>query len=122
MTEAKFTAGTWVASVQWEEHIFPKCDNFNRVCWITSRTEERALPLIEAKFSFKLGRDECLANAHLMTAAPELYEATEPFDAWFAHHIADAPEWNENDTVKVHISIGELRAIKAARAKARGES
>ena len=63
---------------------------------------------------------EMEANAHLIAAAPDLYEALAPLYAVAIDRAVDAPEWRDKDTVSVLISIGELRAIRAALAKARG--
>lgn len=65
-------------------------------------------------------RAENVANAHLIAAAPDMAEALEPFVAtgW----DIDAPEWRDHDTVSVILTIGELRAARAALAKARGET
>ena len=63
-----------------------------------------------------------IAEAHLNAAAPDLYEALAPLYAVAIDRAVDAPEWRDKDTVSVLISIGELRAIRAALAKARGET
>lgn len=62
------------------------------------------------------------ANANLIAAAPDLYEASTPFDDLATQQAVDSPEWRDADTVTVIVSIGALRAIKAALAKARGKT
>lgn len=65
---------------------------------------------------------EQLANARLIAAAPDLYAALEPLDAVATDRAVNAPEWRNKDTVGVSLTIGELRAIRAALAKARGQA
>ena len=60
------------------------------------------------------------ANARLIAASPELLEAGRSFAALAAHCVADATEWRESDIASVVVTIGQLRAIAAAVAKAEG--
>jgi len=61
-------------------------------------------------------------TASLIAAAPELYEASAPFDELATQRVVHSPEWRDSDTITVVVSIRALRAIKAARAKARGDA
>lgn len=60
------------------------------------------------------------ANARLIAAAPDLLEATAPFVGVAKSRAADAPEWRDTDAVSIVVTIGDLRAIAAAHAKAKG--
>lgn len=66
---------------------------------------------------------ECRANADLIAASPELYDALEPFAALLKPHHDDLPDAQPlfaiEDTI---IHAGDLRRAAAALAKARGES
>lgn len=61
-------------------------------------------------------------TARLIAAAPDLLEASAPFAEIAKARAADAPEWRDTDTVSVVVTIGDLRAIAAAYAKAKGDS
>ncbi|PJR89996.1 hypothetical protein [Brucella intermedia] len=61
-------------------------------------------------------------DGHLIAAATDLYEASEPFDDLATLRDVNSPEWCDSDTLTVVVSIRSLRAIKAARAKAEGRS
>ena len=61
-------------------------------------------------------------DAHLIAAAPELYACTDPFDNWCRFYESNYGELSGNENVSIRLTIGELRAIKSARAKARGET
>lgn len=65
--------------------------------------------------------DEAIANAHLISAAPELYEALRPFIRHYASWMDDYPDETEPAVYPKH-TIGELRRARAALGKARGET
>ncbi len=62
-----------------------------------------------------------LDNARLIAAAPDMLKALEPFAEIAKHRVADAPEWSDKTSLSVMVSIGELREVVAAIAKAKGE-
>lgn len=62
------------------------------------------------------------ANAHLIAAAPDMYEALQPLVDAAKHNAADAVEWNDKSTISIIFSIGDLRAAMSALAKAEGKS
>jgi hypothetical protein len=66
--------------------------------------------------------DEGEANARLIAASPDLLEAVAPLDDAARDRSADAPEWQDTDTVSIVVTIGDLRKARAAIAKARGQS
>lgn len=103
MTDTKFTPGPWA----WDGDI------------LTAGKSRRHLLYMEEAPGL---RNEAAANAHLISAAPELYEASAPFDELATQRAVHSPEWRDSDTITVVVSIRALRAIKAARAKARGEA
>ena len=72
--------------------------------------------------NFEISEEEAEANAALFAAAPDMAEALKPFEALAKHHVADSPEWRDFDSISVMVTIGDLRAVCAALAKARGEA
>jgi len=65
--------------------------------------------------------DNCDQNAHLISAAPDMYEALIPFSDAARDRASDATEWADNDTVSVWITIGDLRRARAALSKVEGQ-
>lgn len=51
--------------------------------------------------------------AALESQLAEAKEALEPFAAIAQHHAADAPEWDDGDTIPAIVRIGDLRAALA---------
>lgn len=102
-----------IASTESERHRAV----YHAMCLIIAdqRNEIRTIPV-------DLMGGKANANAHLIAAAPDLYEASELFDELATQQAVDSPEWRDSDSVRVVVTIGTLRAIKAARAKARGET
>lgn len=85
MSEPKFTPGPWLVMA-------------NQI-----GTQETEIASICLTAQIRLPKDETKANAHLIAAAPDLYEALE-------YCIKQIPEF------------GDVPGIKAALAKARGEN
>ena len=118
MTETKFTPGPWVVGPF--DMIWPASDvELRDGKWREKVAEPR---IIASASKGNLLPHEDKANAHLIAAAPDLYEASEPFDDLATLRVVHSPEWRDSDTITVIVSIGALRDIKAARAKARGEA
>lgn len=103
MTEPKWAPGPWEVDedyrpgMSWNRHIVYGSDRENRVCFM-SHSDGRAPE-----------RDR--ANAHLIAAAPELYEAL--------LHIADEIETDGGVDTSDWLNMA---AARAALAKARGEA
>jgi len=99
MSETKFTPGPWIAAPMEGEpgHCFAaqvvRTDGAGR--WIVDINSDD-------------GEEMATANAHLIAAAPELYEALEPFE----HLRPDS----HCDSI-----LALLPAVRAALAKARGK-
>ena len=118
MSDTRFTPGPWS-----KIHDHPNPTTRASLAYIRAPVDDYGVrEEIATVYCCNYGDREQDFNAHLIAAAPELYEATDPFDELHRYHAADAPEWKDSDRVTVQLSIGDLRAIKAARAKARGES
>lgn len=60
-------------------------------------------------------------DANLIVAAPDMFEALSPLEELATQMAADAPEWDSDDSVKVYLTIEQLRRAVAALAKVRGE-
>lgn len=139
MSKEAFTPGPWVA----HEGMYAfgiKGDIFARdtgktiyeaqqICRVTpslSYNERKAKPSpvdeLQALSENRREAEIINANAHLIAAAPELYEALSPLEEFADQMAADAPEWNDSDTVRIVIPIGDLRSAVAALKRARGEA
>lgn len=65
---------------------------------------------------------ESEADARLIAAAPDMKDALAPFGEHSTMRAVDMPEWRDHDTVQIVVTIGQLRAARAAIAKAEGRS
>lgn len=124
MSEAKFTPGPWVVGYKSLTVGIPenaKIGGFEKLFDVRGWGYFTGL----GHGALRMSAEDAIAiqdaNAHLIAAAPELYEASEPFDELATQQAVDSPEWRDSDSVRVVVTIGTLRAIKAALAKARGE-
>lgn len=111
MGEVKFTAGPWEASDPGDY------GDFDGDCRVVCGDDMRI-----AVVHWHLGkmRVENDANAHLIAAAPCLYEAgvgIMPDGVYF-----DNPNVSDDLVIPLDVTMGELRAMSAALAKARGET
>ena len=59
--------------------------------------------------------------ARLIAAAPDMLEALRPILQHAQARCVDAPEWTDKDAVTCILTVGELRAVSAAIARATGE-
>ena len=115
MTEPKWTPGPWLPS--WFGFQVLTGDSWNTICELKPDAEwEDGRGNYQQKYEWQ--RQE--ANARLIAAAPCLREALGPLDENYRHHAADAPEWNDSDSVQIVVTIGDLRRAHAALARAEG--
>ncbi|MEN9393199.1 MAG: hypothetical protein RLZZ104_1542 [Pseudomonadota bacterium] len=111
MTETKFTPGPWKAFFGTEN---------NKV--LIGIGEDTGEGITDCGFGLWRGKDEeANANAHLIAAAPELYEALLKLRS--AYKSAEETEPNDRDALDKLITdlISVERAADAALAKASGE-
>lgn len=112
MTQAKFTKGPWMLEYGEVKHR-PS----------SIRAVEGGVSILRANAFCRVAAKETRANAHLMVAAPELYEALRAADealAMVAAFESDARYIMGNTNFELFME--RRKAIKAALAKARGES
>lgn len=69
-----------------------------------------------ASFAFEEwgGANEASQAAHRFMERDPITDILEPFAEAARSHAADAPEWGNQDTVSVILTIGDLRAALAA--------
>ena len=100
MSEIKFTPGPWLIAGESATFVYALGPEGTNVFWCD----------VQAAGRERASRDELIANAHLIAAAPELYEALESARTWVDECGAQAG------------LQAILDEIDAALAKARGES
>ncbi len=108
MREPKFTKAPWTACFTTESNV-PV--SFH----IAASPHGSCLPILECRWPWKTGKErteELTANAHLVAAAPELYEALEG-----AEDILSILFRKSDESAQVL-----LRRVQSALAKARGEA
>lgn len=119
MTETKFTPGPWHCASKKPRQISDKRGFKIAKCLLLTKGA-----------NFELSKQEGLANAHLIAAAPELYEALEQALAAikdFLEYEHDGDPWTEDARAMGEMDIHEFLAdgrfdsARAALAKARGE-
>ena len=102
MSERKWTKGPWVTEPENYDGdggvLVRVGGDYPRNCIANAWRQQSAMEV----------DDEGQANAHLIAAAPDLYEALEMVNLWF--------EGSDMDLAKV------LKPVKAALSKARGET
>jgi len=97
---AKFTPGPWA--------VYPGTDG-NEICAVD---HSPGLPIRQVICGPRRG-ENWIANAHLIAAAPDMYEALQDLIALAEHAMREAGDYDIN---------GELEDARAALAKARGEA
>ncbi len=108
MSETKFTPGPWYASDLFVDSVGGNGRPSLEICDLHNSLFGKEVP----------------ANAHLIAAAPELYEALEETLAV----IEDYLSWSEDARVMGEMEInafqsdGRIEVVRAALAKARGET
>lgn len=109
--EAKWTPGPWV--IDPETRVFEVCTIHGLPK--DARTDGQGWAYIRSSDTFYLGHDEkeVMANAHLIAAAPEMYEALEAMIDRYA------PSYH--DCIDDGMPECEICDARAAIAKARGE-
>lgn len=117
-TKPGFTPGPWVASKFGTQVLTG--DSWSTICVLGDAPEwEDQRGKRELEYAWE--RKE--ANAHLIAAAPALYEALEPFANVYEETCDDERDdrslWDH--AAAMGITIGDLRAAAAALRLARGE-
>lgn len=113
---SRYSPAPWyIAGKPWEDdsHAFGVYSGAANVDGLTGKTYypncQQVLPFYDCDLKFGINGGRHLADAHMISASPEMYEALEQFIAEFER----GPE---------HVSMDTLdRAVRATR-KARGES
>jgi hypothetical protein len=87
---------------------------------------ERGLPVRSADVRALVERYDETREAQaeidrLRAVNAELVEALDFLSAHARDRVSDAPEWRDDDTVQIVVTIGDLRRARAALAKAEGE-
>ncbi|WP_336057348.1 hypothetical protein [Nitratireductor sp. CH_MIT9313-5] len=112
---AKHTPGPWVASKFGFQVLTG--DSWNSICELKGSAEwEDGRGTYEPQYEGQ-NRE---ANARLIAAAPDLLEALKTFADHAQDRRADDPTWRDGDTVKIVVTIGDLRRASAAVSKAEG--
>ena len=100
MTQTKFTPGPWTAETTTDSGSWISGSSGEWVAFSCGNTDERAK-----------------ANTHLIAAAPDMYAVLEQAERFVAYFAGEA----ENSFVGPGTPKTCLAAIRAVRAKARGE-
>lgn len=101
--ETKFTKGPWLARVEDDEDSGAGAQVYE--VYESATMHEHTLPILTL-CNYRKDDVELLANAHLIAAAPELYDA-----------LQMAVNYMEDDIISL-----DMKILYAALAKARGES
>ena len=123
MSEAKFTPGPWIVDSKWPAHRSHHCIS----AAVGQPREHRAMAQVVTTVDGE-PYPEGMANARLISAAPEMFEATAPLDhIGIDEELALMPDDTmATITIGAHtfcaITLGDFKNISAALAKARGET
>ena len=107
MSEAKFTKGPWKSHDHDEMDIVSESESFVGICTVYGYEPDHT--------GFNVS-DECSANAHLIAAAPEMYQAIE--------NLLVELDAKHGISLESMIGVGLRRCLEDAYyplAKARGE-
>lgn len=110
MEVTKFTPGPWVAHQNWahEPGVDPKHPNW---CEVTGPSMDP-----ESRFStLSISGHFGIANARLISAAPDLYEAADDVDAFVSQSELDGAD---ERVIPVMMTLGTIRKFRAALLKA----
>lgn len=147
MPEPKFTPGPW----RWEVNLDSKrvelaggtprydVDVLQFVRWgmsgaapqfredvdrmnIMHRADELAVPVKGREHHANWFRTIAHPDAHLIAAAPDLYEALSSVEWQIINTYPDICEMDESHDDGIMLSVKDMRAVLAALAKARGEA
>lgn len=121
MSETKFTPGPWDFL---EAHNRDDEWSMSKPLTICGGDNDDLANIYSADDSLvSITREQAIANAHLIAAAPELYATLEPFarkaDEFADDETDDLPATYENGEL---FSVGDFRRARAALRKARGDS
>lgn len=108
--ETKFTPGPWVRS----SHGFQVLTNDRRTFIAQTHTKDKSPATEDVE-----GREERIANADLIAAAPEMYRALVRVEAYMNRYCPAPQSGPWPFAADEH--IGGLGEVRAALAKARGE-
>ncbi len=106
MTEAKFTKGKW---------FIEKDAYWNDDCWAISvkRDYDDSVHHCFAEVTYKMEHEESNpeleANAHLIAAAPEMYEILEKIMKHLNHGSGDAMEYLNNSDYCINKLLAKAR-------------
>lgn len=111
MTEAKFTPGPWFLNDERDGYSPVSSQRWAGLAHVVVEPSSECNDEDDQRF-----REEGQANARLIAAAPDLYEALKPFASWIDRTDSD-------DRLLVQVSgltltVGDVRRAQAALAKA----
>lgn len=115
MADTKYTPGPWAVEADGD-------DNFRivQVIEFDGEPPENGDCICSVP-GLELSTDCDEANANLIAAVPELYEAAEKVLAWWDQKLANELSSNRDFAWAEDAEWSEFRAMRAALAKARGE-
>lgn len=94
METPKFTKGPWLVHDTYDDYHEYSIDNPQIIVW--DGDEQASQPICDMGEMGDFNYAECLANAKLISAAPELYETLEDLMAFVVKHVdvVDCSEYN----------------------------
>ena len=116
MTETKWTPGPWAIN-RGGPHLSPFPIAATEICCGLGPDDEW---VIDAAWTKPIYDEERSATAHLISAAPDLYDALERLSA-YVRAVQVHPDPNASPLPKDSVLDGHMAAVDAALAKAHGE-